>query len=80
MLHYDRIDLSEGFDPAKSNNHKKCIVWHCCFFFNHGIRFQNYVCNRFHDFIMLRLNTGGITSIIVKDVDYGCIIHGISNS
>ena len=28
MLHYDKIDLSAGIDPAKSNNSKKSIVCH----------------------------------------------------
>ena len=29
MLHYDRIDLGEGIDVAKSNNSKECIICHC---------------------------------------------------
>ena len=28
MLYYDRIDLSEGIDVAKSNNSKECIICH----------------------------------------------------
>ena len=35
MLHYDRIDISEGTDLAKSNNSKECM--NCLYFFsNHG--------------------------------------------
>ena len=26
MLCYDRIDLSEGIDVAKSNNSKECVI------------------------------------------------------
>ena len=39
MLYYYRIDLSEGIDPAKSNNTKECIA---CYYllFNHGFKFQ----------------------------------------
>ena len=33
MLYYDRIDLSEGIDVAKSNNDKECIVYRY-FYFN----------------------------------------------
>ena len=29
MLYYDRIDLGEGIDFAKSNNSKECIIFHC---------------------------------------------------
>ena len=28
MLYYDRIDISEGIDFAKSNNSKKCMICH----------------------------------------------------
>ena len=28
MLYCDRTDLSEGINPAKSNNSKTCIVYH----------------------------------------------------
>ena len=48
MLYYDRIDLSEGIDPAKSNSSNECMVCHC-WLFNHGFKFQDYVCNGCHD-------------------------------
>ena len=40
MLHYDRIDLSEGIETvvAKSNNSKECMVCHYGFFFNYGFK------------------------------------------
>ena len=31
MLYYDKIDISEGIDPAKSNNSKECMVCHYWF-------------------------------------------------
>ena len=79
MLYYDRIDLSEGTDVAKSNNSKECTVWHY-WFFNHGFKFQNSVCNSCHDLTMLCLDISDIAIITVKGVDYGCIIHNISKS
>ena len=36
MLHYNRIDLSKGIDPAISNNSRECIVCHQ-WFFNHEL-------------------------------------------
>ena len=42
MLYYDRIDISEGIDPAKSNESRECMNSHY-FFFNHGFKFRNYV-------------------------------------
>ena len=55
MLYYDRIDLSERFDVAKSNNSKEYMVCHYCFS-NYGFRFQISVCNGCHDLKMLCLN------------------------
>ena len=28
MLHYDRIDISEGIDPTKSNKSRECVICH----------------------------------------------------
>ena len=48
MLYYDKIDISEGIDPAKSI---VCHYW----FFNHGFEFQDSVCNGCYDLTMLCL-------------------------
>ena len=29
MLYYDRIDISEGIDPTKSNISKECMICRC---------------------------------------------------
>ena len=29
ILYYDRINISEGIDPTKSNNSKECIIRYC---------------------------------------------------
>ena len=44
--------------------------------FNHGLEFQDSVCNVCHDSTML----SGIAIITIKNVDYRCIIHEISKS
>ena len=43
-MYYDRINISEGIDPIKSNRSKECIIWHY-YFFNHGFKFHDFVCN-----------------------------------
>ena len=65
MLYYDRIDLSEGIDVAKSNNRKECIISHY-WFFNHGFKLQESVCNGCKDLGMLCLNISDIVIITVK--------------
>ena len=79
MVYYDRIDIIEGIDLAKSNNSKECMICDY-FFFNHGLEFQYSVCNSCHDLSMLCLNISDIAIITVKNVDYCCIIHNISKS
>ena len=67
-------NIDEGTGPTKSNSRKECMIWHY-WFFNHGFRFQYFVCNDCHDFIILCLNIKDITIITVKNVDYRCIVH-----
>ena len=79
LIHYDRIDLSKRIDATKSNNSKDCSIYHyCCF--NHGFRSQDSLCNGFDDLAMLRLNLNDIAIIIVKAVDYRCLIYDINKS
>ena len=49
------------------------------FFFKHGFQFPEYVCNGCHDFSMMCLNISDIAIIIVKNVDYRCIIIILGN-
>ena len=77
----NRIDISEGIDPTKSNRSKECMICHY-WFFNHGFRFQDSVCNGCHDLTVLHLNISNIaiTDITVKKVNYCCVIHNIRKS
>ena len=79
MLYYDRIDLNERNDVAKSTN---SIIWffNQFWFLNHGFKFQDSVCNGYQDLTMLCLNISDIAIITIKGVDYRSIIHSISKS
>ena len=55
MLYYDRIDISEGIDPTKSNKSREWMICHY-WFFNHRFKFQDHVCNDCHDLTMPCLN------------------------
>ena len=65
MLCYDRIDLSEGIDVAKSNDSKECFICHY-WFFNHGFKFQDFVCNGCHDLTIMYLNTSVLLLSLLK--------------
>ena len=77
MLHYDRIDISKGIDPTKSNKSRECMIFHY-WFFNHGFKFQDHICNRCHNLTMLCLYVSDIVNITVKNVYYRCIMYSIS--
>ena len=71
------MDLSEGSN--KSNNSNKCTVCHHCSF-NHGFKFQDFVCSVCHNLTMLSLSIGDIAIITVKGVDYCRTVHEPSKS
>ena len=79
MLYYERIDISKGIVLAKGNNSKECMICHY-WFFNHGFKFQDSVCNGCHDLTMLNAHISDIAIITIKNVDYRCNIHNISKS
>ena len=65
MLCYDRIDLSEGIDVAKSNDSKECFICHY-WFFSHGFKFQDFVCNGCHDLTIMYLNISVLLLSLLK--------------
>ena len=70
------IDLSEGIYLPKRNSSKECIdcnYW----FFNHGLKYQNSICNGCHDLTMLCLNISNIAIVTTKAVDYLGITYDI---
>ena len=79
MLYYNRVDISEGNDLAKSNNNKECMICHY-FFFNHGrFKFQDSLCNGCHDLTMLTINISNIAIITVKNVIIAVLFQTLGN-
>ena len=64
MLHRDRIDISEGIDPAKSNDSKECMICHY-WSFNNGCKFQNYACNGCHNLTILSVSISNIANCCI---------------
>ena len=50
------------------------------FLFDHGFKFQDYVCNGCNDLSMFCLNISDIAIITVKNVDFRCIVYNNSKS
>ena len=80
MLHFDRIDVSEGIDVNKTCASKKCNICHYWYFLNYNFKFQRNVCNRCHDLLMISMNLSDIAILNIKGFDYCCIISLISKN
>ena len=78
MLQYDRTDISEDIDFAKSNKSVKCMICHYWYFKDVGFKYQPYVCNGCHDFSMTVQNLDDFVILRVKSVDYRCCVVNIS--
>ena len=78
MLFYDKIDIREEINVAKSNISKESIIGHY-YFFNHGFKFQDSVCKDSYELTMLSLNVRNIAIITVKCVDYSLLFMTLAN-
>ena len=79
MLYYDRIEINKETDPTKSNISKECMI--CQYMsFNHGLKFQGYLCKYCHDLTIWTVNINDIAIVTIKNFDYCCFIHNISIS
>ena len=75
MQYYDIID-----DINKTSASKERDICHYCYFLNKGFKFQPYVCNRFHDLLIMSMNLSIIVILSIKGCDHRCITTGIRNS
>ena len=80
MPYFDRTDVSGGIDFNKTSKSKECDICHYWIFLNKGFNFQSYVCNEFHDLLVMSMNISDIAILNIKVSDYCCIISGISKS
>ena len=80
MLYFDRIDVSEGIDVDKKSASKEFHICHYWYFLNYAFKFQQNVCNRCHDLLMMSKNLSDIAILNIKGSDYRCIISLISKN
>ena len=55
MLHYNKINVSEGIDINKSNKSKECMIYHYWYFVDLNYIYEPEVCNGYHDISLLVL-------------------------
>ena len=68
------LELTEGIDVAKINNSKEYKVCHY-WFFNHGFKFSNVVCNGWQDLPMLCLNIHCVKSVQIRSFFWYVVSH-----
>ena len=74
MLRYQKIDISEGIDINKTNASKECELCHYQFFKDIGFKFEEHVCNKCHDLLMIAYSLKDIA----KGTTFRCILMSIS--
>ena len=78
MLQYKKIDVSEGIDTNKTSASKGCMLCHYWYFKDFGFKFEPHVCHKCHDVLMTAYELKSIAILNVKEVDFRCILWGIS--
>ena len=80
MLHYEKIDTSEGIDVNKTSASKQCELCHYWFFIDFGFKFEEHACNGFHNLLMMAYLLENKAILSPKGATYTCILLGISKN
>ena len=80
MLQYQKIDVSEGTDVKKTSAPKEYELCHYWFFKDVGCKFEEHVCNRCHDLLMMAHSLKSITILSSKGATFRCLLMGTSKN
>ena len=80
MLQYEKIDVLEGIDVNKTSASKECELCHYWFFKNIGFKFQEHVCNKCHNLLIIAYSLKDIAILNAKGNTSRCILMGISKN
>ena len=80
MLHYEKIDFSEGIDVNKTSASKECGLCHYWFFKDIGFKFEEHVCNKCHDLLTMAYSLKNIAILSAKGVTFRCLLMDISKN
>ena len=80
MLHYDRINVSDGIDVNKSSASKECFICYYWYFLDKRFTFQSSFCNRWHEALMMSIDINSIAISNIHGVNYCRITDGNTKS
>lgn len=79
MLHYSRINVSEGIYVNKTSTSKRMYYLSLLLIFKQKKKYQSSVCNGYYDVLIISIDINSNTISNTDGVDYYCIIIGIGN-
>ena len=80
MLQCQKIDVSEGVDVNKTSASEECELCHYWFFKDVGFKFEEHVCNRCHDLLMMAYSLKNIVILSAKGATFRCVLMGINKN
>ena len=80
MLRYQKIDVSEGIDVNKTSASKECELCYHWFFKDIGFKFEEHVCNRYHDLLIVDYSLKSIAILSAEGTTFICLLMGISKN
>ena len=80
MLWYQKINISEGIDVNKTSESKECGLCHYWFFKGIGFKFEEHVCNKYHELLTIAHSLKDTAILSVKGATFRCILMGINKN
>ena len=80
MLRYQKAHASEGTDINKTSASKECEFCHYWFFKEIGFKFEDHVCNKWHDLLTIAHSSKNIAILNAKGATFRSILMGISKN
>ena len=80
MLRYQKAHASEGTDINKTSASKECEFCHYWFFKEIGFKFEEHVCNKWHDLLTIAHSSKNIAILSAKGATFRSILMGISKN
>ena len=80
MLQYQTIDVSEGVDVNKTSASEECELCHYWFFKDVGFKFEEHVCNRCHDLLMMAYFLKNIVILSAKGATFKYLLMSIKKT
>ena len=80
MIRYQKTDVSEGIGVNKTSASKECELCHYWFLKDIGFKFEEHVCNKWHDVLTIAHSLKDVAILSAKENTYRCILMGISKN